>query len=298
MFHVLSTVTSGSMSSDHFRDYLNVIGRYPLLTAEQEIQLSRQVHRMLELQQQTTPLTKREEREVKIGKRAKNAIINSNLRLVVHIAKRYTVRLRSNGMDMMDLIQEGAIGLDRAAEKFDGSKGYRFTTYAYWWIRQSINRAIDVKERIIRMPCNALQLTHNASRAKHAFMQDRGRWPTMAELAEQLDVTVDELSLILLRSAPHSSLDSLIIEDGSPLVDMIADEQHTYDLSDEYHEQLQLAFFYLSQAEQDILRGQFGIGGAPYKTMQALGKEQGITRERVRQKMNNAQRKLKLMISK
>lgn len=286
------------MSADHFRDYLNIIGRYPLLTPDQEIQLSRQVHRMLELQQQTTPLTKREEREVKVGKRAKNAIINSNLRLVVHIAKRYTVRLRFNGMDMMDLIQEGAIGLDRAAEKFDGSKGYRFSTYAYWWVRQSINRAIDVKERIIRMPSNALQLTHDASRIKHAFMQEQGRWPTMAELAERLEITVDELSLILHRAAPHSSLDSLALEDGSPLVDLIAGEQHTYDLSDEYHEQLQLAFFCLSQAEQDILRGQYGLDGAPHKTMHVLGKEQGITRERVRQKMNNAQRKLKLMISK
>lgn len=298
MFHVLSTVTSGSMSSDHFRDYLNIIGRYPLLTAEQEIQLSRQVHRMLELQQQAAPLTKREQREVNVGKRAKDSIIKCNLRLVVHIAKRYTIRLRSNGMDMMDLIQEGAIGLDRAAEKFDGSKGYRFTTYAYWWIRQSINRAIDVKERLIKVPSNALQLTHNASRIKHSFMQEHGRWPTLGEIAERLETTVDELSLLLHRAAPHSSLDSLALEDGSPLVDLIASESVGYDLMDEYHEQLQLAFFCLNEAEQDILRGQFGIDGAPYKTMQALGKEQGITRERVRQKMNNAQRKLKLMISK
>lgn len=285
------------MSQDHFRDYLNVIGRYPLLTPEQEIQLSRQVHRMLALKGEDRPLTKREEREVKIGKRAKDAIINSNLRLVVHIAKRYKMRLRSNGMEMMDLIQEGAIGLDRAAEKFDGSKGYRFTTYAYWWIRQSIGRAIDVKERLIKMPSNVLQLAHDAARAKQAFIQEHGRWPTMSELAAVLEVTVDELSLVLQRNATHASLDALITDDGLSLVDVIAsNEDNKNELADEYHEQLQLAFFSLKPAEQEILRGQYCLYGAKHKTLTKLGSELGVTRERIRQRMVNAQRKLKLLL--
>lgn len=285
------------MSQDHFRDYLNVIGRYPLLTPEQEIQLSRQVHRMLALKGEDRPLTKREEREVKIGKRAKDAIINSNLRLVVHIAKRYKMRLRSNGMEMMDLIQEGAIGLDRAAEKFDGSKGYRFTTYAYWWIRQSIGRAIDVKERLIKMPSNVLQLAHDAARAKQAFIQEHGRWPTMGELAAVLEVTVDELSLVLQRNATHASLDALIADDGLSLVDVIAsNEDNKNELADEYHEQLQLAFFSLKPAEQEILRGQYCLYGAKHKTLTKLGSELGVTRERIRQRMVNAQRKLKLLL--
>lgn len=285
------------MSQDHFRDYLNVIGRYPLLTPEQEIQLSRQVHRMLALKGEDRPLTKREEREVKIGKRAKDAIINSNLRLVVHIAKRYKMRLRSNGMEMMDLIQEGAIGLDRAAEKFDGSKGYRFTTYAYWWIRQSIGRAIDVKERLIKMPSNVLQLAHDAARAKQAFIQEHGRWPTMGELAAVLEVTVDELSLVLQRNATHASLDALIADDGLSLVDVIAsNEDNKNELADEYHEQLQLAFFSLKPAEQEILRGQYCLDGAKHKTLTKLGSELGVTRERIRQRMVNAQRKLKLLL--
>ncbi len=285
------------MSQDHFRDYLNVIGRYPLLTPEQEIQLSRQVHRMLALKGEDRPLTKREEREVKIGKRAKDAIINSNLRLVVHIAKRYKMRLRSNGMEMMDLIQEGAIGLDRAAEKFDGSKGYRFTTYAYWWIRQSIGRAIDVKERLIKMPSNVLQLAHDAARAKQAFIQEHGRWPTMGELAAVLEVTVDELSLVLQRNATHASLDALIADDGLSLVDVIAsNEDNNNELADEYHEQLQLAFFSLKPAEQEILRGQYCLYGAKHKTLTKLGSELGVTRERIRQRMVNAQRKLKLLL--
>jgi RNA polymerase sigma factor (sigma-70 family) len=285
------------MSQDHFRDYLNVIGRYPLLTPEQEIQLSRQVHRMLALKGEDRPLTKREEREVKIGKRAKDAIINSNLRLVVHIAKRYKMRLRSNGMEMMDLIQEGAIGLDRAAEKFDGSKGYRFTTYAYWWIRQSIGRAIDVKERLIKMPSNVLQLAHDAARAKQAFIQEHGRWPTMSELAAVLEVTVDELSLVLQRNATHASLDALIADDGLSLVDVIAsNEDNKNELADEYHEQLQLAFFSLKPAEQEILRGQYCLYGAKHKTLTKLGSELGVTRERIRQRMVNAQRKLKLLL--
>jgi RNA polymerase primary sigma factor len=285
------------MSNDHFRDYLNIIGRYPLLTAEQEIQLSRQVHRMLELNAKDGPLTKREEREIKIGKRAKESIMNCNLRLVVHIAKRYTIRLRFNGMDMMDLIQEGAIGLNRAAEKFDGTKGYRFSTYAYWWIRQAINRAIDVKERLIKMPSNALQLAHDASRAANNFIQQHGHWPSYQELAAQLNVTTDELMLILNRSAPHSSLDRLAIEDGSALIDLIADNTSNYDLTDEYHEQLQLAFFSLNKSERDILNGQYGLNGAKHKTMQVLGMEQGISRERVRQKMRSAQNKLRILIS-
>jgi RNA polymerase primary sigma factor len=285
------------MSGDHFRDYLNTIGRYPLLTPDQEIQLSRQVHRMLALQQKAEPLTKKEEREIKVGRRAKNSLINCNLRLVVHIAKRYTLRLRFNGLDTMDLIQEGAIGLDRAAEKFDGSKGYRFTTYAYWWIRQSISRAIDVKERLIRLPSNALQLTHNASRAKAAFMQQHGRWPTIAELAEQLEVSTDELSMILHRSAPHSSLDSIAIEDGSALIDLIASEELPDDFSDEYHEQLKLAFFSLSQDDQAILANRYELNGAPYKTLQALGKERNVSRERIRQKLQTAERRLKVLIS-
>lgn len=285
------------MSQDHFRDYLNVIGRYPLLTPEQEIQLSRQVHRMLALKGEDRPLTKREEREVKIGKRAKDAIINSNLRLVVHIAKRYKMRLRSNGMEMMDLIQEGAIGLDRAAEKFDGSKGYRFTTYAYWWIRQSIGRAIDVKERLIKMPSNVLQLAHDAARAKQAFIQEHGRWPTMSELAAVLEVTVDELSLVLQRNATHASLDALIADDGLSLVDVIAsNEDNKNELADEYHEQLQLAFFSLKPIEQEILRGQYCLYGAKHKTLTKLGSELGVTRERIRQRMVNAQRKLKLLL--
>lgn len=285
------------MSQDHFRDYLNVIGRYPLLTPEQEIQLSRQVHRMLALKGEDRPLTKREEREVKIGKRAKDAIINSNLRLVVHIAKRYKMRLRSNGMEMMDLIQEGAIGLDRAAEKFDGSKGYRFTTYAYWWIRQSIGRAIDVKERLIKIPSNVLQLAHDAARAKQAFIQEHGRWPTMGELAAVLEVTVDELSLVLQRNATHASLDALIADDGLSLVDVIAsNEDNKNELADEYHEQLQLAFFSLKPAEQEILRGQYCLYGAKHKTLTKLGSELGVTRERIRQRMVNAQRKLKLLL--
>ena len=285
------------MSQDHFRDYLNVIGRYPLLTPEQEIQLSRQVHRMLALKGEDRPLTKREEREVKIGKRAKDAIINSNLRLVVHIAKRYKMRLRSNGMEMMDLIQEGAIGLDRAAEKFDGSKGYRFTTYAYWWIRQSIGRAIDVKERLIKMPSNVLQLAHDAARAKQAFIQEHGRWPTMGELAAVLEVTVDELSLVLQRNATHASLDALIADDGLSLVDVIAsNEDNKNELADEYHEQLQLAFFSLKPAEQEILRGQYCLYGAKHKTLTKLGSELGVTRERIRRRMVDAQRKLKLLL--
>lgn len=287
------------MTADHFRDYLNVIGRYPLLTPEQEIQLSRQVHRMLALRDQSTPLTKKEEREIKIGKRAKDTIINSNLRLVVHIAKKYTVRLRYNGLELMDLIQEGAIGLDRAAEKFDGAKGYRFTTYAYWWIRQAMSRAIETKERLIRLPSKALQVINNVGRIRNEFMQENGRYPTTVELAEALEIDPDELLMLVNRSATHMSLDKLMIEeDGVPLLNVIAgDDDNVVELADEYGEQLKLAFFSLSKAERDIIASQFEVYGAKHKTLNVLGIEQGVTRERVRQRMTMAQRKLRILIN-
>lgn len=287
------------MTADHFRDYLNIIGRYPLLTPEQEIQLSRQVHRMLALREQSTPLTKKEEREVKIGKRAKDTIINSNLRLVVHIAKKYTVRLRYNGLELMDLIQEGAIGLDRAAEKFDGTKGYRFTTYAYWWIRQAMSRAIETKERLIRLPSKALQIINNVGRIRNEFMQENGRYPTTAELAKALEIDPDELLMLVSRGATHMSLDKLMLEeDGTPLLNVIAgDDDNVVDLADEYGEQLKLAFFSLSKAERDIIASQFEVYGAKHKTLSSLGIEQGVTRERVRQRMTMAQRKLRILIN-
>jgi len=141
------------MTADAMRDYLEAISRYPLLTTQQEIQLARKIAQYMELRDNPSP-TPAEQRLIKAGLKARATMVNCNLRLVVHIAKRYTGRIKS--MDMLDLCQEGNIGLQRAAEKFDASRGYKFSTYAYWWIRQSLKRAIDSKERMIKIPIHMI----------------------------------------------------------------------------------------------------------------------------------------------
>ena len=289
------------MTPDSFKQYLNAIGRYPLLSAEQEIQLSRQVRRYLELRDAEGERTKQEQREMRIGVRARDMIINCNLRLVVHISKRYITRLQSNNMDLMDLIQEGALGLHRAAEMFDGTKGYKFSTYAYWWIRQAITRAIDTKERLIRVPQHALEKTYAAAKAQREFAQANGRTPTAREVAEIINVKVDELLMLMERNRPHRSLDALITEDGSTVLDIIADEygideDHNPEEVCERMEQLQLAFFRLDPFDRDVVRLNYGIGCNAPQSYAEIGRNLGVCRERVRQRAQRAQRKLKLIL--
>lgn len=279
------------------KDYLAEIGRYPLLTGEQEIQLSRQVRRMIELQAMQGERTKAELREIKRGQRARDTIMNCNLRLVVHIAKRYATRLKCNGLEMMDIIQEGAIGLHRAAELFDGSKGYKFSTYAYWWIRQSITRAIDTKERIIRVPQHLLDKIYRATKLQREYLQEHGRPISMVALAEEMEMTVDELQMILQRNTPHSSLDQMVGDNGSPLIDLIASEDPEIgdELSPVYAEQLKLAFFRLGERDRYVVSAYHGLNG-PQQSQREIGETLGISRSAVGQRRENAVRRLRLMM--
>jgi RNA polymerase primary sigma factor len=279
------------------KDYLAEIGRYPLLTGEQEIQLSRQVRRMIELQAMQGERTKAELREIKRGQRARDTIMNCNLRLVVHIAKRYATRLKCNGLEMMDIIQEGAIGLHRAAELFDGSKGYKFSTYAYWWIRQSITRAIDTKERIIRVPQHLLDKIYRATKLQREYLQEHGRPISMVALAEDMEMTVDELQMILQRNTPHSSLDQMVGDNGSPLIDLIASEDPEIgdELSPVYAEQLKLAFFRLGERDRYVVSAYHGLNG-PQQSQREIGETLGISRSAVGQRRENAVRRLRLMM--
>lgn len=283
---------------DMLKNYLNEIARYPLLSGEQEIQLSRQVHRMMELVASPGQRTKQELREIRRGNRARDTIMNCNLRLVVHIAKRYTSRLKCNGMDMMDLIQEGCIGLHRAAELFDGAKGYKFSTYAYWWIRQAITRAIDTKERLIRVPQHTLDTVYKAAKIQREHLQEHGEAMTAADLAAVMDVPVDQLQMIIQRNIPHGSLDQMVHDDGSPLIDLIAyeDEAPEDSLSYEYAEQLQLAFFRLDERDRYIVSSYHGYR-ATQKTQGQIAAELGVTRSRVGQRRDNAVRRLRLMMA-
>jgi len=284
--------------TDATREYLQNIGRYPLLTATQEIQLSRKVQKYMELRQLDGERTPEEKRQIKAGIKARNAIVNANLRLVVHIAKRYTMRLRSSNMELMDLVQEGSFGLQRAAELFDASRGYKFSTYAYWWIRQALQRAIDTKERIIKVPQQVLDRAYKALRLESEYMQANGRKPTKTELAELMNITLEQLLALQDCNVAHQSLDVLITDDGNPLLDFIASPAEELYESDYDKEHLELALFYLTDKDQDLINKRYGLGiDEPEPLLlSAIAIQCGVSRERVRQKIDTACRKLKLMM--
>jgi RNA polymerase primary sigma factor len=286
--------------TDSVKDYLNLVARYPLLSAEQEIQLSRQVQAMRDIKGQAD-LTPQQQRIVKRGIKARNAIVNANLRLVVHIAKRYMRRLDGGHMELMDIIQEGNFGLHRAAELFDGARGYKFSTYAYWWIRQAITRAIDTQEHAIRMPQHSVDRFHRAVRLQEEYVREHGAAATPSQLAEMLEITPDELLVIMARGMRPKSLDQLATEDGSPLIDMIADERSdvAYEIAERIEgvEQLRLAFFRLKDEDRIAISKRYGIGGYDPQTLKEIGAQEGVSRERIRQRIDIAQRKLRLIMS-
>jgi RNA polymerase primary sigma factor len=209
-----------AQNDSSLREYLREIARYPLLSPEQEIQLGRQVVRM----QQPT-CTDREQRQ---GQRARDKFIKSNLKLVVNIAKKYDGRQRK-AMMLLDLIQEGNIGLARAVDMFDPSRGYRFTTYAYWWIRQAIHRAIANNDNMIRMPSSLHEKIIKIAKVQSRLAQELGRLPSQQEIADDLDITIDEMITAVQRNQSATSLDATGIDsDRSAIINFITDEsQHS-----------------------------------------------------------------------
>jgi RNA polymerase sigma factor (sigma-70 family) len=279
--------------ADATRDYLEAISRYPLLTIVQEIELSRKVARYMELRDLKGERTKQEQREIKIGIKARNTIINCNLRLVVHIAKRFTTQIES--LDLLDIIQEGSIGLQRAAELFDASRGYKFSTYAYWWIRQSIQRGIATKERLIRIPQHAIDCANKILRIESTFMQEHGHKPTKVELAELAGITLSQLLTLIDCKAKLTSLDQAVVDDNNLLIDLIASPIEQDTEMDHDKEQLELAFFYLNNTEKDIINKRYGLNGEPDPlVLSQIAINHGVCRERIRQRINIAHNKLKL----
>jgi RNA polymerase primary sigma factor len=216
--------------ADSIKDYLNSIAKYPLLTPQQEIQLGRRVIRWQELRQCDRELTRDEQRELRSGERARQRFIKSNLQLVVHVARKYDKRSNKT-LELMDLIQEGNIGLARAVELFDPSRGYKFSTYAYWWIRQGITRALIQHDSIIRLPTSLHEMLYKINRTMQDLSHKIGRQPTMSEISSALDMDVEELSYLLKQTYKVTSLDQRVADTETTCIgDNIADPNYDNDL--------------------------------------------------------------------
>lgn len=284
--------------SDGVQQYLNEISVYPLLTARQEIELARTIAEARSVADKQE-LTAQEKRLMKRSERAKHTLVTSNLRLVVYIAKQYGSRLSGTNMELMDLIQEGTLGLTRAAELFDHTRGYKFSTYAYWWIKQGITRGIDMKERLIRIPQHSVDKVYKIERYKREFMNENGRMPTVEEMAEHVHSRYDDVLLMLTRSAKHCSLDSFVADGDGTMIDFVVDEnaveaQHDFEVQVENKATLQLALACLSDEEVRLIKKRYGLDGESPAALSVLAKEWGMTRERLRHKMQVLHSKMRV----
>lgn len=286
--------------SDSFRDFLDGIGRFPLLTASQEIELSRKIARYVELRDAEGERSKKEKQEMRIGQRARQKLMNCNLRLVVAVAKTYTNKIERCSLEICDLIQEGCIGLERAAEKYDGTRGYKFSTYAYWWIKQAINRSIDAQSRTIRIPQNQLEQINKLYRFQIDFMHTHGRNPTIKEMAEFSAKPESEIVMWKDRMQEVCSLDKMYQDDGAPLVNLIADPASFNDalnscIKDEQMEVIRGGLDKLDDRQYEVISRRFFGGGGKrdYETYASIGRDIGFSRERTRQIAERAMMKLK-----
>ena len=228
---------TANINGDSVRSYLRDIGRIPLLEHAEEILLGRQVQRLMEINEKTAEFEDQDEayiaeqlgvsvkqlrREKRIGEKAKDKMVTANLRLVVSVAKRYTKR----NMELLDIIQEGTIGLVRGVEKFDPGRGYKFSTYAYWWIRQGITRAIAEKSRTIRLPIHVTENLNKLKKAQRELTALHGRVPTMIDISKHMGMSVDEINDLMVKSQKPTSLETKVGDNQDTLlVDLIEDER-------------------------------------------------------------------------
>ena len=288
-------------SSDPISWYLATIGRIPLLTPAEEIELGNQVQQMMALTEDGTiavdseQFSSKDRRMIRIGRRAKQRMMKANLRLVVSVAKKY----QGKGLELLDLIQEGSLGLERAVEKFDPTRGYKFSTYAFWWIRQSMTRAIACQSRTIRLPVHLSERLTTIRKVSLDLAHKLGAMPSRVEIAEAMDIPLDELDSLLRQALTTSSLDAPVNgEEGrSFLGDLIADSSldEPLDIVEQriHHEQLGRWLSHLSEQEQHVLRMRFGLEGNERHTLAEIGRLMEVSRERVRQVELKALRKLR-----
>ncbi|HJG43367.1 RNA polymerase sigma factor, partial [Corynebacterium phoceense] len=296
-------------SADSVRAYLKQIGKVALLNAEQEVSLAERIEAGLYAQHkldqataadvpkeaQLKPSEKRDLRAIaRDGRKAKNHLLEANLRLVVSLAKRYTGR----GMAFLDLIQEGNLGLIRAVEKFDYTKGYKFSTYATWWIRQAITRAMADQARTIRIPVHMVEVINKLGRIQRELLQDLGREPTPVELAKEMDITEEKVLEIQQYAREPISLDQNIGDEGdSQLGDFIEDSEAVVAVDAVsftlLQDQLQDVLHTLSEREAGVVRLRFGLTDGMPRTLDEIGQVYGVTRERIRQIESKTMSKLR-----
>ena len=278
--------------SDQITDYLNTIARYPLLTQQQEIELGRRVMRWRELKDATN-LSPTERQELRSGERARQKFINSNLQLVVHVARRYQRRTQRT-MEFLDIVQEGNIGLARAVELFDYTKGYKFSTYAYWWIRQSIMRGILQQDNMIRLPSNVHDKLRNASRTAERIAKETGRMPTLQEVADENDIDADKLANLYHHSYTITSLDASIGDGDSTILDSIVDPSQEPAEDDPYYDRLrEYMELYLDDETRELINARMQSEDT---TWRELAKQRGAHHEFLRQKYKRGLCRLRVML--
>ena len=297
----VQTTSITGATADPVKDYLKQIGKVALLNAELEVELAKRIEAGLFAEEKLATdkkLSRDMARDlkwvVKDGQRAKSHLLEANLRLVVSLAKRYTGR----GMQFLDLIQEGNLGLIRAVEKFDYTKGYKFSTYATWWIRQAITRAMADQARTIRIPVHMVEVINKLSRVQRQLLQDLGREPTPEELARELDMTPEKVVEVQKYGREPISLSTPLGEDGDSEFGDLIEDTEAIQPADAVafrimQREIERLLDTLTPREAAVIRSRYGIGDGVMKTLDQIGEEHGVTRERIRQIEAKTMSKLK-----